>query len=72
MILDRGNSYSGKIFLRFAKICFCKICSIHEILPLRTNYNPAKIYLFKVNNRGTRKRYEICSKLTINTPERRH
>ena len=29
-------------------------------------------YLFKVNNRNTRTRCEICSKLTINTPERRH
>ena len=28
------------------------------------NY-PANIYLFKVNNRNTRKRCEICSKLTI-------
>ena len=33
---------------------------------------PANIYLFKVNNRNTRKRCEICSKLTIKTPERRH
>ena len=29
------------------------------------------IYLFKVNNRNTRKRCEIRSKLTIKTPERR-
>ena len=28
-------------------------------------------YLLKVNNRNTRTRYEICSKLTIKTPERR-
>ena len=27
--------------------------------------NPANIYLFKVNNRNTRKRREICSQLTI-------
>ena len=33
--------------------------------------NPANIYLFKVNNRNTRKRCEICSKLTIKTPVRR-
>ena len=33
---------------------------------------PAGIYLFKVNNRNTRTRCEICSKLTIKTPERRH
>ena len=31
---------------------------------------PANIYLFKVNNRNTRKRCEICSKLA-KTPERR-
>ena len=33
---------------------------------------PAGIYLLKVNNRNTRIRCEICSKLTIKTPERRH
>ena len=32
---------------------------------------PANIYLFKINNRDTRKRGEICSKLKI-TPERHH
>ena len=29
---------------------------------------PANIYLFKVNNRSTRKGSEICSKLVIKTP----
>ena len=29
-------------------------------------------YLFKVNNRNSIKRCEICSKLTIKTPKRRH
>ena len=29
-------------------------------------------YMFKVNNRNTRTRCEICSKLTIKTSERRH
>ena len=36
---------------------------------------PGNIYLFKVNNRSTRKRFEICSKLTIEKAEgcqRRH
>ena len=33
---------------------------------------PAGIYLLKVNNRSTRTTCEICSKLTIKTPERRH
>ena len=31
--------------------------------------NPVNIYLFKVNNRETTKRCEICSKLTIKTPD---
>ena len=38
----------------------------------RYDSSPANIYLFKVNKRNTRKRYEICSKLTIKTPERPH
>ena len=33
------------------------------------DYNPTGIYLFKVNNRNTRTMCEICSKLTIKTPE---
>ena len=33
---------------------------------------PGNIYLFKVNNRNTRKKCEICSKSTIKTPERCH
>ena len=32
--------------------------------------NSANIFLFNVNNRTTRKRWEICSNLTIKTPER--
>ena len=35
-------------------------------------YNPASIFLVKVNNRNTRARCEICSKLTIKIPERCH
>ena len=31
---------------------------------------PVGNYMFKVNNRNTRTRYEICSKLTIKIPER--
>ena len=34
--------------------------------------NPANIYLFKVSNRNTRISCEVCSKLTIKTPERLH
>ena len=35
-------------------------------------YFPAGIYLLKVNDRNSRTRCEICSKLTIKIPERRH
>ena len=35
------------------------------------NSYPAGNCMFKVNNRNTRTRCEICSKLTIKTPERR-
>ena len=31
-------------------------------------YIPANIYFFKVNNRNTRRRCEICSKLSLRTP----
>ena len=34
-------------------------------------HKPAKIYLFKINDRNSGKRCEICSKSTIKTPERR-
>ena len=30
---------------------------------------PAGIYMFKVNNKNTRSRCEICSKLTVKTPK---
>ena len=36
------------------------------------NYFPINIYLFTVTNRNTRKRCEICSKITTNTREQRH
>ena len=33
---------------------------------------PSGNYMFKVNNRNSRTRYELCSNLTIKTLERRH
>ena len=57
-------------------LCWCKI----ETFPLLYSSNfkrngwvyPVGIYMFKVNNRNTRTRCEICSKLTIKTLERHH
>ena len=34
--------------------------------------NPANIYLFKVNSKNTRRRSEICLKLTKKTRKQRH
>ena len=45
--------------------------NLKGILHNKSHYS-ANIYLFKVNNRNTRKRCEICLKLTIKTPERCH
>ena len=39
---------------------------------VKLQQNPANIYLLKVSNRETGKRCEICSKLTMKTPERCH
>ena len=42
-------------------------------IPLRqASFYSAGNYKFKVSNRNTRTRCEICSKLTIKTQERRH
>ena len=41
-----------------------------EALKIFNRNKPDNTYLLKVNNRNTRKRCEICSKLTIKTSER--
>ena len=51
----------------FINLNFSNDASINKIL----NAYPAGNCMFKVNNRNTRTRCEICSKLTIKTPERR-
>ena len=43
--------------------------SIRKIEKIQVLLDPAGIYLLKVNNRNTRTRCEMCSKLTIKTPE---
>ena len=45
----------------------------HAVKRLDVFYaDPADIYLLNVNNKNTRTRCEICSMLTMKTPERRH
>ena len=44
-----------------------------SFIVMKVFYNhPVGIYMFKVNNRNTRIRRKICSKLTIKTSERPH
>ena len=45
-------------------------CSITEDF-LSAPFIPAGIYLLKVNNRNTKTRCKICSKVTLKIPERR-
>ena len=60
------SSVKAKIFHGIAEVRM-----MHN-LDAFLHYCPAGIYLLKVNNRNTRTRCEICSKLTIKIPERRH
>ena len=59
----------------FEKIVTAKIRSLFSekvsslTLDKVLNTPPTGNYMFKVNNRNTRKKCEICSKLTIKTPE---
>ena len=39
---------------------------------LDSQYYPSGNFMFKVNNRNTRTRREICSELSMKAPERRH
>ena len=39
---------------------------------LKTPLFPPGIYLLNVINKNIRRRYEICLKLTMKTPERHH
>ena len=54
-----------------------KIKNLINALAINQTFTSAKyqysipIYLFKVNNKNTRARCKICSKLTINTPKLR-
>ena len=63
-------NYSKKEAL--AMVFSCESCEILRPPFLKEHLLPAGNYMLKVNNRNTRTRCEICSKLTIKTPERHH
>ena len=71
-----------KFFKNTSGGCFCNyfnLLTFHQpqhlcdVIMSMTIYGVrAGNYIFKVNNRNTRTRCEICSKLTIKIPKRRH
>ena len=62
--------FSPSIFFKIYDHDFLAFITVDVLLHSTLNI-PADIYLLKVNNRNTRARCEICSKLTIKIPERR-
>ena len=62
------STHGGELFFVKLQALAIGFLSISQAIAV----NSANIYLFKVNNRNTRKKCEICSKLTIKTPEQRH
>ena len=57
---------------QFDKISLITVIGVHVIT--KQNYrtfNPSVLYVLKRNKRSTKTRCEICSKITIKTPERR-
>ena len=63
-LYDRGLRHERVNFGEYKKSIGLKWVNVRE--------TPTGIYLLKVNNRNSRLSYEICSKLTMKTPERHH
>ena len=62
------------VYFKFEKVTVKGLHNQKKVLSaiaIKINDIPAGNYMFKVNNKNTRTRREICSKLTIKIPERR-
>ena len=70
-LFPQNESFSKKSGSMCNILWFAIYCPIHSQPTRLFDSFPAGIYLLKVNNRNTRTRCEICSKLTIKIPERR-
>ena len=57
--------YFTRIFVHLPVIVGVCYFNVHKLIA----WDQENIYLFKFNSRNTRKRYEICPKLTLNTTE---
>ena len=66
--------FHNSIFLRSNLLCSIFLANVLILCPLQKTGkpNPTGNYMFKVNNKNSRRRCEICSELTTKTPERRH
>ena len=72
-ILDPRNTHGKKVGpTRYPRSHDGTIALDAQDPHLHVTHYPADIFLFKVNNRNTTTRSEICSKLTTKAPERRH
>ena len=66
-----SKSESSSLFcLEISKCLYFK--PFHTLWKLWWHHVLDNIYLFKVNNRNTTKKFKTCVELTIKTPERRH
>ena len=63
LLLFTEEILNGKLVCYFPFIP--RFCNIIVAKEEKRHNIPANIYLFKVNNRNTRKRFEMCSKSTI-------
>ena len=59
-----------KYFLVFGNDFYIFFKNSKFLSGFHNEWSPSNVYLFKVRNRKTRNRCEICSKLTIKIPER--
>ena len=72
VIRTQSKIYKGAFLPLFwqgfnhASVCLWHLSILFEQCLLQM-FDPADIYMFKVNNRNIRARCEICSKLTIKT-----
>ena len=75
-----SRSFAFNFMIRFTFMVIPRlIASFYILIQIETSLinnkinskAPVGIYLLKVNNKNTRTRCEICSKLTIKIPERR-
>ena len=61
-----------RIFVIILQVLYIFQIRISNIVSHKRLLKPSFHFMFKVNNKNTRTSCEICSKLRISTPERRH